>query len=154
MSEEDLFFCPLECGARIKNLVKHMQKCKNYPLLGVKYKLCEYNNSHIIRNELYETHLLTCKSKKKYEEDESDSVDDDLDDKFNDCSENEKKEEVKKVDTNKIENNVEKKNENTNENEENNINKRKRRYRHEKALFKDENEIDQECLDFFNKVYI
>ena len=45
-------------------------------------------------------------------------------------------------------------NENENENEDNNPNRRKRRYRHERALFKNEEEIDQECLDFFNKVYI
>jgi len=38
--------------------------------------------------------------------------------------------------------------------EKNKINKRKRRYNHEKALFKDESEIDKECLNFFNKVYI
>ena len=151
MSEEDFFFCPLECGARIKSLIKHIQKCKNYNLLGIKYKLCEYNNTHIIRKELYETHLLICKSKKKFEEDENDSIDDDdLNDKFSDSSENEKKEEEKKEDISQINNISEKKN----ENEEININKKKRRYRHEKALFKDENEIDQECLDFFNKVYI
>ena len=151
MSEKDFFFCPLECGARIKSLIKHIQKCKNYNLLGIKYKLCEYNNTHIIRKELYETHLLICKSKKKFEEDENDSIDDDdLNDKFSDSSENEKKEEEKKEDISQINNISEKKN----ENEEININKKKRRYRHEKALFKDENEIDQECLDFFNKVYI
>ena len=151
MSEEDFFFCPLECGARIKSLIKHIQKCKNYNLLGIKYKICEYNNTHIIRKELYETHLLICKSKKKFEEDENDSInDDDLNDKFSDSSENEKKEEEKKEDISQTKNISEKKN----ENEEINLNKKKRRYRHEKALFKDENEIDQECLDFFNKVYI
>ena len=151
MSEEDFFFCPLECGARIKSLIKHIQKCKNYNLLGIKYKLCEYNNTHIIRKELYETHLLICKSKKKFEEDENDSInDDDLNDKISDSSENEKKKEEKKEDISQTKNISEKKN----ENEEINLNKKKRRYRHEKALFKDENEIDQECLDFFNKVYI
>ena len=151
MSEGNLIFCPLECGARIKNLGKHINKCKNYNLIGVKFKFCKYNNTHIIRNELYETHILSCKSRNINEENESDSIDDNLSDKFSDNSDNEKKEEKKEdKESNKLENKIE----NKNENEENNINKKKRRYRHERALFKNENEIDQECLDFFNKVFI
>ena len=150
MSGEELFFCPLECGARIKSL-KHINKCKNGNLLGVKYKLCEYNPTHIIKNELYQIHLLSCNSKKKYEEDKKESFDDDDDDlsgKFSDASddENENKE-IKKDEKNE-------KDTNENDNEENNINKRKRRYKHERALYKDEQEIEKECLDFFNKVYI
>ena len=157
MSEEDFIFCPLECGARIKNIGKHIKKCKNYSLLGVNYRFCEYNITHIIKNELYQTHLLSCRSKKKFEEDKQKSEsesEEDLKDKFNDDSENEKEIEVENnVDNNnEIKNNPEKIAEK--ENEENNIKNRKRRYRHEKALFKDENEIDQECLDFFNKVYV
>ena len=149
MSEKELFFCPLECGARIKNIGKHLNKCKNYNLLGVNYRLCEYNASHIIKNELYQTHLLSCKSKKKFDEDKNDSIDDDLSDKFNDDSDIEKNEE-KKEEKHETKKNFQKKE----ENEETNINKRKKRYRHERALFKDESEIDQECLDFFNKVYV
>ena len=153
MSGEELFFCPLECGARIKSL-KHINKCKNGNLLGVKYKLCEYNPTHIIKNELYQIHLLSCNSKKKYEEDKKESFDDDddLSGKFSDASddENEKKE-IKKDEKNEKDTNE---NENDNDNEENNINKRKRRYKHERALYKDEQEIEKECLDFFNKVYI
>ena len=151
MSEEEFFFCPLECGARIKNIGKHIKKCKNYSLLGVNYRLCEYNASHIIKNELYQTHLLSCKSKKKFEEDNDESFDDNLSDKFNDDdSDIEKVEEKKEEKEKETKNNLEKKE----ENEEYNINKRKKRYKHERALFKDENEIDQECLDFFNKVYV
>ena len=156
MSERDLFFCPLECGARIKSL-KHINKCKNYNLLGVKYRLCEYNATHIIKNELYQIHLLSCSSKKKFEEDKNESFDDNLSDKFSPSSDEEKKEEEEKTEKedknkkpNKTENNIEEKN----ENEDNNIIKKRWRYRHERALYKDEQEIDQECLDFFNKVYV
>ena len=156
MSERDLFFCPLECGARIKSL-KHINKCKNYNLLGVKYRLCEYNATHIIKNELYQIHLLSCSSKKKFEEDKNESFDDNLSDKFSASSDEEKKEEEEKKEKedknkkpNKTENNIEEKN----ENEDNNIIKKRWRYRHERALYKDEQEIDQECLDFFNKVYV
>ena len=149
MSEEDFIFCPLECGARIKNIGKHIKKCKNYNLLGVTYRFCEYNVTHIIKNELYQTHLLSCRSKKKFEEDKDESFDDDLSDKFNDDFENEK-EEIKKEENNEKKDNKEKKI----ENEENNINRRKRRYKHERALFKDESEINKESLEFFNKVYV
>ena len=153
MSDKNLIFCPLECGARIQNLGKHIQKCKNYNLLGIKFKKCEYNSAHIIKNELYQIHLLSCKSRKKYEEDENDSIDDNLSAKFSNNSENENNEEIKEEkEPPKLENNIE--NEIKNENEENNINRKRRRYRHERALFKDENEIDKECLDFYNKVYI
>ena len=155
---DDTFDCPLECGVRIKKLARHLSKCQNFKLLGVKYRQCEYNKMHIIKNELYELHLLSCNSKKKYEEDQSDSNDDDIAGKFSDDS-NQKDEDKNtqnknsyNKETNDLENNNEKENEN--ENEDNNPNKRKRRYRHERALFKNEEEIDQECLDFFNKVYI
>ena len=152
---DNLIFCPLECGVRIKNLTKHLPKCINFQLLGVKYKQCEYNSMHIIKNELYQIHLLSCNSKKKYEEDQSDSTDDDLAGKFSDDSDqkDENKNEQSGNNTkNKESNDLENKNEN--ENDDNNPNKRKRRYRHERALFKNEEEIDQESLDFFNKVYI
>ena len=158
---DDLFFCPLECGVRIKHLTRHLPKCINSKLLGVKYIKCEYNSMHIIKNELYQIHLLSCDSKKKYDEDQSDSDDDDDDlaNKFtedsNEKDENKNKENEnnnKKEETNDLENKNE--NENENENDDNNPYKRKRRYRHERALFKNEKEIDQECLDFFNKVYI
>ena len=158
---DDLFFCPLECGVRIKHLARHLPKCINSKLLGVKYIKCEYNSMHIIKNELYQIHLLSCDSKKKYDEDQSDSDDDDDDlaNKFtedsNEKDENKNKENEnnnKKEETNDLENKNE--NENENENDDNNPYKRKRRYRHERALFKNEKEIDQECLDFFNKVYI
>ena len=155
--EEDLIFCPLDCGARIKNLGKHFKKCKNYNLLGIKYRLCEYNATHIIKNELYQIHLLSCKSKKKFQEDENESIDDDLDDKFSDSSENEEKKEEKekkKYEEKKEDSNIIINVDNKIDNEENNTYKKKRRYRHEKALFRDENEIDQESLDFFNKVYV
>lgn len=158
MSERDLFFCPLECGARIKSL-KHINKCKNYNLLGVKYRLCEYNATHIIKNELYQIHLLSCSSKKKFEEDKNESFDDNLSDKFSASSDEEKKEEEEeekkeKEDKNKKPNQTENNIEEKNENEDNNIIKKRWRYRHERALYKDEQEIDQECLDFFNKVYV
>ena len=29
MEEDNLFFFPLECGARIKSFRKHLKKCKN-----------------------------------------------------------------------------------------------------------------------------
>ena len=160
---DDLFFCPLECGVRIKHLTRHLPKCINSKLLGVKYIKCEYNSMHIIKNELYQIHLLSCDSKKKYDEDQSDSDDDDDDlaNKFTEDSdkkdENKNKENEnnnKKEETNDLENKNENENENENENDDNNPYKRKRRYRHERALFKNEKEIDQECLDFFNKVYI
>ena len=166
---DGLFFCPLECGVRIKHLTKHLLKCQNYKLLGVKYIKCEYNSMHIIKNELYGIHLLSCESKKKYEEDQNDSDDDDDDiaGKFTEDSDqkdedkNEQNEKInKKEETKDLENKNENKdenkdeNKNENENDDNNPYKRKRRYRHEKALFKNEEEIDQECLDFFNKLYI
>ena len=154
---DNLIFCPLECGVRIKNLTKHLPKCINFKLLGVKYKQCEYNSMHIIKNELYQIHLLSCNSKKKYEEDKSDKNDDDLAGKFSDDSDQKdenKNEQNGNNNKNKEFNDLENKNENENENDDNNPNKRKRRYRHERALFKNEEEIDQESLDFFNKVYI
>jgi hypothetical protein len=153
---DDKIDCPLECGVRIKKLARHLSKCQNFKLLGVKYRQCEYNKMHIIKNELYELHLLSCNSKKKYEEDQSDSNDDDIAGKFSDDSDqkDEDKNTQNKNSSNKESNDLENKNENENENDDNNPNKRKRRYRHERALFKNEEEIDQECLDFFNKVYI
>ena len=158
---EGLFFCPLECGVRIKNLTRHLSKCINFKLLGVKYRQCEYNKMHIIKNELYQIHLLSCDSKKKYEEDQSDSNDDDIAGKFSEDSDQKdenKNEQNENNNNNKENNDLENKNENDNEkeneNDDNNPNKRKRRYRHERALFKNEEEIDQESLDFFNKVYI
>ena len=152
MTEEKFIFCPLECGARIKSLSKHILKCKNNKLLGVTYKRCEYNPYHIIKNEFYDLHLLSCDSKKKIEKLEDDSNDDDLMDKLNDEDDNDE--------TDNKDNTITKeKIENTNMKDEevkekNKFNKKKRRYNYEKALFKDENEIDKECLDFFNKVYI
>ena len=146
MNEKDLFDCPLECGARIKNLEKHLRKCKNKKLLGTKYKICEYNPFHIIKIEFYDLHLLSCKPKILSEDDDEDSFDDNLKKKFvednNDIN-------------NHIENNKNKDDENENEKKLNNvINRKKKRYKHENALFKNESEIDKECLAFFNKVYI
>ena len=145
MKEEKLIFCPLECGVRIKNLSKHLLKCKNIKFLGVKYIKCEYNPFHIIKKEFYDLHLISCESKKKLEELDNDSNDDDLKDKFNDddYNDNIKKEEIeiKNINDKEI---ISK----------NKANKRKKRYVHEKALFKNENEIDKECLNFFSKVYV
>ena len=148
MKSKELFFCPLECGARINSILNHISKCKNRKLLGIKYKICEYNKGHIIRNELYETHVLSCGSKKQYVEEKDESSDDDIKNKFNsnNIDINESKEENKE----KGEKNIEDKK----ENEIVGVFKRKRRYRHEKALFQNEDEIDQECINFFNKVYI
>ena len=147
MNEKYLFDCPLECGARIKNLPKHIKKCKNQKLLGTKYKICEYNSSHIIKTELYNLHLLSCKPKIL---DEDDDDEDSFDDNFK-----------KKFAEDKNINNINKEIENNkNKDEENEkklnvvINRKKKRYKHENALFKNENEIDKECLEFFNKVYI
>ena len=150
MNQNHLIFCPLDCGARIKSLSKHLTKCKNYKLLGITYKKCEYNSSHIIKNEFYELHLISCESKKKFEEIENDSNNEDLKDKLNDDliglkknnNKNEEKIEEHKI---MVEKDIK---ENTD------INRRKKRYNHEKALFKDEAEIDGECLVFFNKVYV
>ena len=149
MSKEDFIQCPLDCGARIKSLYKHLTKCQNKKLLGIKYKTCIYNTSHIIKNEFYELHLLSCESKKVDEDDdEEDSFDDNFKKRFND-----------NININNINNGIENK-DNNNKDEENekklNVinNRKKKRYRHENALFKNENEITQECLDFFNKVYI
>ena len=124
---DDLFFCPLECGVRIKHLTRHLPKCINSKLLGVKYIKCEYNSMHIIKNELYQIHLLSCDSKKKYHEDQSDSDDDDDDlaNKFtedlDEKDENKNKENEnnnKKEETNDLENKNENENENENENKE------------------------------------
>ena len=158
MSENDLIFCPLECGARIKGLSKHLSKCMNKKLLGKEYKICEYNSYHIIKNNLYDFHLISCPSKKKFEESDNDSDDDDL--KIKETSDEEKpieknKEEEKEKDIVKEEPGEKNKNVNDEEFHKNIIiNRRKRRYNHENALFKDESEIDKECLNFFNKVYI
>ena len=151
MNQEILFFCPLECGARIKSLSKHLIKCKNYKLLGVTYKRCDYNSSHIIKNEFYELHLISCDSKKKLEELDNNSNDDDLKDKLNDDSIE------RKINDNKngFVNKENKENKYIKDEETNRYFKRKkRRYEHEKALFKNESEIDKECLDFFKKVYV
>ena len=153
MTEENFIFCPLECGARIKSLSKHILKCKNNKLLGVTYKRCEYNPYHIIKNEFYDLHLLSCDSKKKIEKLEHDSNDDDLIDKLDEEDEND---EINNRGNVVGKENIDNKNINDDEEikEKNKLNKRKRRYNHEKALFKDESEIDKECLDFFNKVYV
>ena len=152
--EEDNLFLSIRMWCKNKKFWKTFKKYKNSKFLGVNYRLCEYNATHIIRNELYETHLLSCQSKKKFDEEKIDSSDDDdLIGKFSD-SEEEEEEKEKKEET-KVEKNKDSlQRENKVENEDNNINKKKRRYRHERALFKDENEIDKESLDFFNKVYI
>ena len=146
MKEEKLIFCPLECGVRIKNLSKHLLKCKNIKFLGVKYIKCEYNPFHIIKKEFYDLHLISCESKKKLEELDNDSNDDDLKDKLNDDDDfndniNKKEIEIKNINDKEIISKTK-------------ANKRKKRYVHEKALFKNENEIDKECLNFFNKVYV
>ena len=165
MAEESLFFCPLECGARIKNFSKHLIKCLNKKLLFVNYKVCEYNPMHIIKNELYELHLISCETKKKLEEQEEDSFDDDIKNKLiNDESFDEiEKQNLNKNEEEKIIGNDDNDNDNKNEkdkekdSEENVthvINRKKKRYNHDNALFKDESEIDKECLLFFNKVYI
>ena len=152
MNEEKIFFCPLECGARIKSLSKHLTKCQNKKLLGVKYKTCKYNSSHIIKNELYELHLISCESKKKFEEDIESDEDDDL--KLKVEQELSNKEEINQKNKEKIIENKNKEEEDKDKKVIMGINKRKRRYIHEKTLFKNENEIDKECMDFFNKVYI
>ena len=148
MKEEKLIFCPLECGVRIKSLAKHLLKCKNIKLLGVKYKKCEYNPFHIIKNEFYELHLISCESKKKIEEWDYDSNDDDLKEKLKDEDEfdnnnntNKEESEIKNINDKEI-------------NSKTKTIKKKKRYVHEKALFKDENEIDKDCLNFFHKVYV
>ena len=144
---DDTFDCPLECGVRIKSLSNHLLKCKNIKLLGVKYKKCEYNPFHIIKNEFYELHLMSCESKKKFEELDNDSNDEDLKVKLKD------EDEFDNDNTNQDEKEI--KNENDKEiNSKTKTNKRKKRYLHEKALFNDENEIDKECLNFFHKVYV
>ena len=143
---EDFIQCPLDCGARIKSLYKHLTKCQNKKLLGIKYKTCIYNTSHIIKNEFYELHLLSCESK-KVDDDDEDSFDDNFKKKFNDDNKN-------NINNGK-ENKDDKNKDEENEKKLNAINNRKKkRYKHENALFKNENEITQECLDFFNKVYI
>ena len=147
MKGEKLIFCPLKCGVRIKNLSKHLLKCKNIKLLGIKYIKCEYNPFHIIKKEFYDLHLISCESKKKLEELDNDSNDDDLKDKLNDDDDdfndniNKKEIEIKNINDKEIISKTK-------------ANKRKKRYVHEKALFKNENEIDKECLNFFNKVYV
>ena len=152
---EKLFFCPLECGARIKSLASHIKKCRNYKLLGVKFTLCEYNPSHIIKNELYEYHLLSCSSKKKSEK-ESDDDDDDFAKKMDDDgnssdSSNDKKKEKETEAVTEKKNDV---NEDIKEiNTCNNVRKKKK-YKHENALFATEEEIDKECLDFYHQVYV
>ena len=147
MIDEKLIFCPLECGSRIKSLPKHLLKCQNKKLLGVTYKKCEYNSFHIIKNEFYELHLLSCESKKQFEKSDDDSNDENILDKLNDEDESDKNDNIIKKENIENINDEEIK-------EKNKANKRKRRYIHEKALFKDESEIDKDCLDFFNKVYI
>lgn len=59
---EELFFCPLECGARIKDLQKHINRCRHKNDLMVKYLICYYNSFHIIKKEEFNHHLIICEN--------------------------------------------------------------------------------------------
>ena len=147
---DKLFFCPLDCGARIKSLAKHIKKCRNYKLLGIKYTICEYNPAHIVKIALYEYHLLSCDSKKKFEKD-SDDDDDDLAKKMNDNESDSDSSD----DRSKEKENDKKNDDKEDIKEMNSCNiRRKKKYKHENALFASEEEIDKECLDFYHQVYV
>lgn len=90
----ELFFCPLECGARISYLYKHLMKCKNKAKLGNEYQTCPYNNNHIIKYLEYRIHVENCPDKSTESDEEENN--DEEEDKFDYDSEEENKKELKK----------------------------------------------------------
>lgn len=62
--DDQLIFCPLECGARIKDLIKHITRCRRKNELMVKYLICPNNSSHIVKKEDYDCHLIVCDNSK------------------------------------------------------------------------------------------
>jgi hypothetical protein len=54
------FVCPLNCGLKIVNVVKHIQKCKNKNLLGKTFIQCPFNKNHICKKEIYSFHSHSC----------------------------------------------------------------------------------------------
>ncbi len=54
------FDCPLECGANIKSFYGHIKRCNRKELFGKVYIKCKYDYNHIIKKEMYESHLENC----------------------------------------------------------------------------------------------
>jgi hypothetical protein len=54
------FVCPLNCGLKIVNVAKHIQKCKNKNLLGKTFIQCPFNKNHICKKEIYSFHSHSC----------------------------------------------------------------------------------------------
>ena len=66
MSKNEIF-CPLECGLKILDLEKHLQKCKRKKLLGSEYLQCPYNKKHIFKKSVFHHHVHDCPENKKVE---------------------------------------------------------------------------------------
>ena len=77
----ELLFCPLECGARIASIEKHLLKCKNRSKLGTFYLFCPYNSHHIIKYKEYGVHVDNCDCNPNQCSSDNDD-DKDLDEKF------------------------------------------------------------------------
>lgn len=89
----ELFFCPLECGARITSIAKHLLKCKNKSKLGTYYLYCPYNSLHIIKYKEYGVHVDNCEFNPNNKS-QSSNDDNDIDRKFEDSEEEKEKEVV------------------------------------------------------------
>ena len=134
-SNKELFFCPLECGARIKNFYKHIVKCRKKNKLNVEYFICPYNINHILNVKVFAIHKENCEDKPNPNSEDSD--DEDIINKFKSYEENENSDNSSEDDDNKKNNCV--------------IKKRKK---YIKTTYDKEEDIDEDSLKFFNKVYL
>ena len=136
-SNKELFFCPLECGARIKNFYKHIVKCRKKNKLNVEYFICPYNINHILNVKVFAIHKENCEDKPNPNSEDSD--DEDIVNKFKTYEENENEN-----------------SDNSSEDDDNNkkdcVNKKRKKYI--KTTYDKEEDIDEDSLKFFNKVYL
>ena len=135
ISNKELFFCPLECGARIKNFYKHIVKCRKKNKLNVEYFICPYNINHILNVKVFAIHKENCEDKPNPNSEDSD--DEDIINKFKSYEENEKSDNSSEDDDN---------------NKNNCVNKKRKKYI--KTTYDKEEDIDEDSLKFFNKVYL
>ena len=134
-SNKELFFCPLECGARIKNFYKHIVKCRKKNKLNVEYFICPYNINHILNVKEFAIHKENCEDKPNPNSEDSD--DEDIINKFKSYEENENSDNSSEDDDN---------------NKNNCVNKKRKKYI--KTTYDKEEDIDEDSLKFFNKVYL
>ena len=146
----ELFFCPLECGAHISSLYKHLTKCKKKHLLGTEYLKCPYNSTHIIHHNLYALHLLSCEDRPQIKENESD---DSIKLNISDESDSNEETEIEKDKSNEEVKKTKPNNKNTFTTLPKKTKKNKFCIKY-KTTYDKEEDVDEESKEFYTKVYI